>query len=691
MVVHAGDGPSINPAAEDKVDLEGNVQLSNANGAKAVDGATLNTQSNGPASKDSRPRAPGDRSGPNGDQESVPGSASRRPSLTISPGISVSPAVAALPPISPAAQALKQRQEAVDASNAPTPEVTPTSTPPSGPAVIPAFPAPPLATSDTPSSAAPTLHPPTDADSLGYPAPGSLMRGGQAPPVIAIQEPIGEEGGVLRFGKPVAPGGGLLPDDLQDTETLDGESSSGKFDKVDLSDETGYQKGLAMLERGEMPTPDMMSPQEWVAFQQQRSSGLGKKHPTAQPGGGRDQQEGGWFQSVTPYAKEMGRTFGRIATSVENAYKRGERRRDRVMAMVESAQQASAEVAAITPEVFESFWRKHFNAPPEEELEIAYACSLNTEAGPLPGVVYQSNKSIAFSSDKPVAYPTVDGHSEQATYKLVVPWVEVTGIEGLRSQPLVQERYIKVSLKNGDELWFLRFKDYNRGLSGMSDGLKDFRGDLPNSSPGPEADNSKPDSKPPSRSATPPLPPSKTTRSNSRGRENAPPQDENLQETYTARVHEAIEKVRSSSADHLPGLSGSGAATTTVSRLPAAGRSAGESTSGRGRAEGSSVDGGASSSAPSRVPVEKPGGGDILDVGQKEKVELNNASNEPPVKAPGEGDVLDAGSREEVSLPDVNSSEFETVEIDADVVENVSAREVAPESKENEESAKETR
>lgn len=51
-----------------------------------------------------------------------------------------------------------------------------------------------------------------------------------------------------------------LPDDLQDA-TLDGESLSGKFDKVDLSDETGYQKGLAMLERGQMPTPDMMSPQ----------------------------------------------------------------------------------------------------------------------------------------------------------------------------------------------------------------------------------------------------------------------------------------------------------------------------------------------------------------------------------------------------------------------------------------------
>lgn len=37
------------------------------------------------------------------------------------------------------------------------------------------------------------------------------MHGGQAPPVIAIQEPVGREDGVLRFGKPVAPGGGLLP------------------------------------------------------------------------------------------------------------------------------------------------------------------------------------------------------------------------------------------------------------------------------------------------------------------------------------------------------------------------------------------------------------------------------------------------------------------------------------------------
>jgi hypothetical protein len=48
----------------------------------------------------------------------------------------------------------------------------------------------------------------------------------------------------------------------------------------------------------------------------------------------------------------------------------------------------------------------------------AYACSLNTEAGPVPGVIYQSNRSLAFCSDKPVAYPTVDGHSEQAAYKV---------------------------------------------------------------------------------------------------------------------------------------------------------------------------------------------------------------------------------------------------------------------------------
>lgn len=34
--------------------------------------------------------------------------------------------------------------------------------------------------------------------------------------------------------------------------------------------------------------------------------------------------------------------------------------------------------------------------------------------------------------------------------------MEVTGIEGLRSQPLVQERYIKVALANSDEVSFLQ-------------------------------------------------------------------------------------------------------------------------------------------------------------------------------------------------------------------------------------------
>lgn len=241
------------------------------------------------------------------------------------------------------------------------------------------------------------------------------------------------------------------------------------------------------------------------------------------------------------------------------------------------------------------------------------------------------------------------------------------------------------------QLWFLRFKDYNRGLSGMSDGLKDFLGESPQPSPSPAVEANKSDSKLPSRSATPPLPHPKTTRSNSRGRENAPPQDENLQETYTARVHEAIEKVRSSSTEHLPGISGYGSAPASVSRVPAAVRGSGESTSGREKGDGSSVNGGPKASGASKVPVEKPGGGDILDVGQKEKVELTDSSSEPPVKAPGEGDVLDAGLREEVSLPDVDPNRRENVERDADVGTNAFSREVPANSKGREESAEETK
>lgn len=128
----AGDNFRIDPAVEGKSEFQSTVQLSNANDGRAMEGGTLISQSNGPSSGGSGTQATGNPSGSNGNQESVPESASRRPSLSISPGISVSPAVAALPPISPAAQALKQRQEAVDASNAPSPAVTPTTTPPSG-------------------------------------------------------------------------------------------------------------------------------------------------------------------------------------------------------------------------------------------------------------------------------------------------------------------------------------------------------------------------------------------------------------------------------------------------------------------------------------------------------------------------------------------------------------------------------
>jgi hypothetical protein len=44
------------------------------------------------------------------------------------------------------------------------------------------------------------------------------MTAGQAPPVIAVQEMLGEEDGVLKFGKPVAPGGGLAPELASESE-----------------------------------------------------------------------------------------------------------------------------------------------------------------------------------------------------------------------------------------------------------------------------------------------------------------------------------------------------------------------------------------------------------------------------------------------------------------------------------------
>jgi hypothetical protein len=204
----------------------------------------------------------------------------------------------------------------------------------------------------------------------------------------------------------------------------------------------------------------------------------------------------------------------------------------------------------------------------------------------------------------------------------------------------------------------------------MQGGLHDFAAGPSEPSPSTEPAASKPESKPGSRSATPPLPTPKTTRSDSRGRERAPGEKENLQETYTAKVHEAIEKARISSAENLANLERPKEATVNEPHARNSGPASQgktESTRDQGKAadkQTGASKGGSEAGVKSGVPVEKPGAGDILDVGRKEEIELPEVAAEPPVKAAGAGDILDAGAREEVSLPPVGSAEKGSEELD---------------------------
>lgn len=71
---------------------------------------------------------------------------------------------------------------------------------------------------------------------------------------------------------------------------------------------------------------------------------------------------------------------------------------------------------------YDKIFHQTFDVLPDEKLKKPYACYLSTSAGPVMGVLYLSNKKLAFCSDNPLAYKVGD-KDEWSYYKVF--WLPV--------------------------------------------------------------------------------------------------------------------------------------------------------------------------------------------------------------------------------------------------------------------------
>ncbi|KAG8073769.1 hypothetical protein GUJ93_ZPchr0006g43284 [Zizania palustris] len=126
------------------------------------------------------------------------------------------------------------------------------------------------------------------------------------------------------------------------------------------------------------------------------------------------------MDTVKDVLGKMGKRFGEAARKTENLtgnfwqhLKTGPSITDAAMGRISQVTKVIAEGG------YDKIFHQTFDVLPDEKLKKPYACYLSTSAGPVMGVLYLSNKKLAFCSDNPLAYKVGD-KDEWSYYKVLI-------------------------------------------------------------------------------------------------------------------------------------------------------------------------------------------------------------------------------------------------------------------------------
>ncbi|KAG8373419.1 hypothetical protein BUALT_Bualt11G0022300 [Buddleja alternifolia] len=120
---------------------------------------------------------------------------------------------------------------------------------------------------------------------------------------------------------------------------------------------------------------------------------------------------------------------------------------------------------------YEKIFRQTFETVPEEQLKNSFACYLSTSAGPVMGVLYVSNKKLAFCSDNPLSYQAGD-KTEWSYYKVVIPLHQLKAVNPSTSRTNSAEKYIQVISVDNHEFWYMGFLNYGGAVECLQEALE---------------------------------------------------------------------------------------------------------------------------------------------------------------------------------------------------------------------------
>ncbi|KAM5562976.1 GEM-like protein 2 [Rosa sericea] len=109
----------------------------------------------------------------------------------------------------------------------------------------------------------------------------------------------------------------------------------------------------------------------------------------------------------------------------------------------------------------------------QEKLLHSYACYLSTSTGPVIGVLYISNKRIAFCSD--FCHYISPAHPN-TYFKVVVQLDQLRAVNPSANRWNPSEKYIQMVTRDGHEFWFMGFISYDKALSNLTQALNPSSG-----------------------------------------------------------------------------------------------------------------------------------------------------------------------------------------------------------------------
>ncbi|CAN6559428.1 unnamed protein product [Malus baccata var. baccata] len=130
----------------------------------------------------------------------------------------------------------------------------------------------------------------------------------------------------------------------------------------------------------------------------------------------------------------------------------------------------------LTAEAEEKVFHQTFERMTEEKQLHSYACYLSTSHGPVIGMLYISDKRIAFCSD--FSYYLCPGNPTLMHYKLdillvnrtlvVVPLDQLRTVNPSANSWNPSEKYIQIVTRDGHEFWFMGFISYDKALRNLN-------------------------------------------------------------------------------------------------------------------------------------------------------------------------------------------------------------------------------